>query len=225
VHNRSTDVDCLQKIVLTLVVVAIAGGMLGRAAPVSGAESRGRIAPPAGIPNLSQMALRVTDLPPGAKVKQQSYVPTSDVAYYVRAFKEGSARIGSRRLLILQSHIELARNVAGAASTFKQLRVRVSTKSGRHSYGEEAAQSFGLYVTKLSVGTPISLHVGHESLAIPLSISTPYGGARMVIAVHRTERVISFLYFATRADTPLPATSAFALVQPVAKHIHDELVR
>jgi hypothetical protein len=190
----------------------------------SGAQPRALLAPPAGSPDLSKMALQLTDLPAGAKIRKQGYVKTTDVAEYVRIFREGTARIGSKRLLALENDISLISSAGEASFVFKQFRAVVSTKRGRQAFAKAAAKGAGLNAKKVTVGPPTSLHVGDDSLAFPLRMVTRLGDIRMVIALHRTERVLSFFYFAGGFGAKLRASAAAALARPIARHMHDGLV-
>ena len=206
-----------------LFVAVCAGVIVFGVAAASGAVGRNEVVPPAGTPDLSKMALRVTDLPAGAKVSKQGYVKTSDVAEYDRVFKEGSARIGKSRLAALESDITLSADADKAAFDFQQFRAAVSTKQGRQVLAKEFASEVGVPAKNVVVGTPVSLHVGDESLAVPVKIGTPIGSIRIVIAAHRTDRVLSVLTVAGGLNVTITASSAAVLAKPIAQHVHDGL--
>jgi len=184
--------------------------------------------PPANTPDLSQMALRVTDLPAGAKVATQRYVkPDGALAEYDREFKSGTARVGKARLLDLENDIEIHRSADEAAFNFDQFRGIVSTKKGRQAFARLFAKELGssgpFGKSKVTAGKPLVLGAGDDSIALPFAVGTPLGELRIVIALHRTDRVLSFLVMVGGFNAKLPTSAARTIARPVAQHMHDGL--
>jgi hypothetical protein len=209
-----------------LRVVVVVSILLG----LSLAQGANAIAPPAGLPNLSKMALRVSDLPAGAKVANQHYVkPDHALAEYDREFKPGTARVGKLRLLGLENDLELHQSADEAASLVKGFRALVSTKRGRQTLAKLFARGFtaggGSQAGKPNVttGLPVNLHIGDESLALPFRIKTRLGTLRVVITVHRVERVVSVVVMAGDLNAKLPASASRRIVTPIAQHIREGL--
>jgi hypothetical protein len=212
----------VRRIVPVLLVAAVA---LGVVAAASGAGERKSVTPPAGSPDLSLMALRVADLPAGARVAKQRYVRTRYfVAEYDREFKQGTVRLGGKRLLLLESDIALAASVSRANSMYDEAHAMVSTKDGRRELARQAAKSADLSAKSVTVGRPVSLHVGDESFAAVVRFSTPFGSVYTVIAMHRTDRVLSMLTIAGGFGTKMSAASAKTFARPIALHVHDGLL-
>jgi hypothetical protein len=187
------------------------------------------IAPPAGLPDLSKMAVRVSDLPPGAKVAKQHYVkPNHALAEYDRAFKPGTVRAGKVRLLGLENDIEIHQSADEASSLFKAFRAIVSTRRGRETLAKLFAQGFtGSSRTakaKVTTGLPANLRLGDESVALPFRVKTSLGTLRVVIALHRVDRVVSLVVLAGGLNAKLPASAARPLVTPIVQHIREELL-
>jgi len=186
------------------------------------------VTPPANTPDLSQMALRVTDLPAGAKVAKQRYVkPDGALAEYDREFKSGTARVGKARLLDLENDIEIHRSADEAAFNFDQFRAVVSTKKGRQAFAQLFAREIGssspFGKSKVTAGKPLGLGAGDDSIALPFAVRTPLGVIRVVIALHRTDRVLSFLVMVGGFNAKLPTSAARTIAKPVAQHMHDGL--
>jgi hypothetical protein len=185
------------------------------------------VTPPLGTPDLSQMALRVSDLPVGAKVAKQRYVkPNGALAEYDREFKSGTARVGNVKLLELENDIEIHQTPAEAAFGYDQFRGLVSTKKGRQAFAQLFARSFassGLGKSKVTAGKPLKLGAGDDSIALPLSVKTPLGTLRVILALHRTDRVLSFLVMAGGFGAKLPTSAARTIAKPVAQHMRDGL--
>jgi len=213
----------IRHVVPATIAVAVTLGIAAAAA--SGAGLRAHVVPPAGGPDLSQMALRLTDVPRGAKIARQRYVKTSDfVAEYDREFKEGTVRLGGKRLLGLESDIGLAASAGKAALFVDAFHAMVSTKKGRSTLAKQAAKGTGLGAKSVTVGPPVNLRIGNQAYAVPIRFATPFGDMHMVIAVHRVDRVVSTFYYLGSFGVTVPASSAKTFARPIAQHMHDGLM-
>lgn len=188
------------------------------------------IAPPAGLPDLSKMAVQVSDLPAGAKVAKQHYVtPNHALAEYDRSFKPGTARVGKVRLLGLENDVEIHQSADEASALFKSFRALVSTPRGRETLAKLFAQGFTSAAgpragkPKVTTGLPANLRLGDESVALPFRIRTKVGTFRVVIVVHRVDRVVSLVVMAGGLNAKLPASTSRPIVTPVVKHIREGL--
>jgi len=187
---------------------------------VTGASSASvGIKPPRGIPDLSKMALRISDLPAGAKVKQQGYVVTSSVAEYDRTFAPGSVRVGGKRLLSVLSEISLETSALTATSEFAQLRRLLSTKSGRKQIADALKKEIGSDVDSVRVGLPFRFGVGQESVAVTITLGTILGTVQASLSFFRIDRVVSILVFLGPLDAQISRANVTALTRPIAAHI------
>jgi hypothetical protein len=184
------------------------------------------IAPPAGTPDLAQMALRVSDLPAGAKVAKQHYVKADGaLAEYDRDFKPGTARVGKVRLLGLENDVEIHQSANEASSLYRQFKAIASTQRGRQTLARLFAQGFGsgLGKAKVTTGLPVNLHVGDESLVLPFRIKTSVGTLRVLLALHRVDRVVSLLVMSSGFNAKLSTSASRPLVTAITKHIREGL--
>jgi hypothetical protein len=161
-------------------------------AAVSSAASA--VAPP-DAPDLAQMALGVSDLPAGAKVRRQGYVKDGDfVAAYQREFKSG-VRIGRSRVGVLESDVVLAQSAEEAASYYTAVAMVFKTKKGRALLAKQLVAFLPKDVPKgtikVTFGKVTSLRVGENSLVAPITFNF-LGFARLpfVVAFVRTDKVI-----------------------------------
>jgi hypothetical protein len=185
------------------------------------------IAPPAGTPDLSQMALRVSDLKAGAKVAKQHYVkPDGALAEYDRNFKPGSVRVGKLRLLGLENDIEIHQSADEASFLYRQFKAVASTARGRQTLARFFAEGFGsgLGKAKVTTGLPVNLHVGDESLVLPFRIKTSLGTLRVVLALHRVDRVVSLVVLSGGFNATLSTSASRPMVTSVARHIREGLM-
>jgi hypothetical protein len=196
-------------------------------AGLSLAPGASAITPPAGTPDLSQMGLRVSDLPAGAKVAKQHYVkPDGALAEYDRDFRPGTARVGKLKLLGLASNIEIHSTAGEASFLFRQFKAIASTKKGRQTLSQLFAEGFGsgLGKTEVTTGVPVNLHIGDESLALSFRIKTSLGTLRVVIALHRVERVVSLIVLSGSFNVTLTTSASRPLVTLIAQHIREGLM-
>jgi hypothetical protein len=193
--------------------LAAATVLLGMAVSAPGAVA---VTPPRGIPDLRQMALRVSDLPPGAKVKRHGYVETSSVAEYEREFASLTAVVGGKRLLGLENDLFLERSASIAAGEFVELRHLLGTKRGRQALAKQLEQALGFDPDFVRVGMPFGFGAGQESLGVALTIGTFLGTFQAELGFFRVDRVVAELVFEGRAGTRLARSDLTRLARPVA---------
>jgi hypothetical protein len=190
------------------------------------AVARSGVRPPVGTPDLSQMALRATDLPPGTNVKHQGYVhETGYVAAYKREF--GATRLGHARLISLESEIELDKTADDASLTFFALQLVIAQKSARAQLEREmlkdARGQFSLRVRKVTVEKPRTLRIGDGALVIPMTLSTSLGRIRAAIAFGVRDRVETVMVAAAAPGSRLTATDLAPLIAATADHVRAGL--
>ena len=171
--------------------------------------------PPQGIPDLKQMALRVSDLPPGAKVKRHGYVETSSVAEYEREFASLTAVVGGKRLLGLENDLFLERSASIAAGEFVELQHVLGTKRGRQAVAKQLEQALGFELDFVRVGMPFGFGAGQESLGVTLTIGTFLGSFQAELGFFRVDRVVAELVFEGRAGARLARGDLTRLARPV----------
>ncbi len=192
------------------------------ASPAGG--SRELIKPPAGIPDLSSMALKTSDLSPGARVLRQGYVrPGSGfVASYTREFRTGTARLRGKRFLYLENSIELLQNVADAQLFYNLVRL-FSTRIDPDELAADFANESGIKVRYVRIGRPVPLRVGNQSFAFRVRIGTRLGEFHVVTAVVRVDRIVAYVGIGGLPKTKVGTPEAKALVRPVGRRMADGL--
>jgi hypothetical protein len=202
--------------ILALVVVAAASSAASAAAPPD-------------TPDLAQMALGVSDLPAGAKVRRQGYVKDSDfVAAYQREFKSG-VRIGRSRVDLLESDVALAQTAEEAASYYAGVAAVLKTKKGRALLAKQLLADLPKDVPKgafkLTFGKVSSLRVGENSLIAPITFDF-LGIVRVpiVLAFVRTDKVIMALDIGGFVNGKIAASDVARLAKAVASHVEVGLV-
>jgi hypothetical protein len=195
-------------------------------AAVSSAASA--VAPP-DAPDLAQMALGVSDLPAGAKVRRQGYVKDGDfVAAYQREFKSG-VRIGRSRVGVLESDVVLAQSAEEAASYYTAVAMVFKTKKGRALLAKQLVAFLPKDVPKgtikVTFGKVTSLRVGENSLVAPITFNF-LGFARLpfVVAFVRTDKVIVSLDVGGFVNRTIAASDVARLAKAVASHVQVGLV-
>jgi hypothetical protein len=186
------------------------------------------VAPP-DAPDLAQMALGVSDLPAGAKVRRQGYVKDSDfVAAYQREFRSG-VRIGRSRVDLLESDVALTASAEEATSYFAAVAKVLKTKKGRALLAKQLLGELPKDVPKgafkVTFGKVSSLRVGENSLAAPITLNF-MGIARVpfVFAFVRTDKVIVSLDVGGFVNRTIAASDVARLAKAVASHVQVGLV-
>jgi hypothetical protein len=190
---------------------------------VGSASASPRIKPPPGAPDLSQMALRVSDLSAGARVQKQGYVETSSLAEYDREFAERSVHVGGKRLLALENDVSLESSARQAAAEFAALRHLLSTKSGRTRLANALKEQVGVAADFVRVGAPYRFGAGQESVAVSIVIGTFLGKLYAVLGFLRVDRVVSIIVFIGDPDVKVGRAQLVALGRPGAAHVRAGL--
>jgi hypothetical protein len=188
--------------------------------------ARSTIRPPAGTPDLSQMALRATDLPPGTAVEHQGFVhETGYVAAYKREF--GSARVGHTRLIGLDCEVELDKTADDASVTFFALQLVIAQKSTRTQLArglqKAATGELSLRIRRVTVEQPRSLRIGDGAFVLPMTLYTSLGRFRAAIAFAIRDRVEIEMLAIARPGSRLTATDLAPLISATADHVRAGL--
>jgi hypothetical protein len=153
---------------------------LASAAP---ADSASAVIPPPGTPDLSQMVLAPSDFASGARITKQGYMVVSPlgqalglVANYERDFTGGSTVSGAK-LAYASSEVTLAEDTLGATGSFTLIEVAVHLPSFRQEVAHEltreiqrAGKRTHVQPRDIRLGSVRSIHVGDESILLPVSI-------------------------------------------------------
>jgi hypothetical protein len=179
--------------------------------------------------DLAQMALAVSDLPAGAKVRRQGYVKDSDfVAAYQREFKSG-ARIGRSRVDLLESDVVLLPSADEATAYYAAVAAIFKTKKGRALLAKQLVADLPKDVPKgafkVTFGKVTSLQAGEDSLVAPITFNF-LGIVRLpfTIAFVRTDKVIVSLDIGGFVNGKIAPADVARLARAVASHVQTGLV-
>jgi hypothetical protein len=188
--------------------------------------ARAMIQPPVGTPDLSQMALRPTDLPPGTIVKHQGYIHEEGyIAAYRREF--GPTRIGHARVIALDSEMGLDRTADDASLTLFSLQLVISQKSVRAQQARETLKAVrghgSLRVRKVTVRKPHTLRIGDGAFVLPMTLYTSLGRIRAAFAFGVRDRVEAVMVVVAAPGSRLTASDVAPLVAATADHVQAGL--
>jgi hypothetical protein len=202
---------------------AIALLLVGTAAAVGSAGGGTGVRPPPGIPDLSQIAVRTTDLTAGG-VARQGYVKPDDpfVASYAREFRVLSPRLGTKRLLALEHEVDLARSASVAKELMAAIPLGLALLDPADLAKEASSGSFHPKYVKL--GKLAHLAARDEALEVTIRMGTQIGEIRAFLVFHRFDRVISTLVVVAAPRSGVGIVDATRLVRTIAGHAHDALV-
>ncbi len=204
---------------LGLAAAALVALALGSASASVG------ISPPSGIPDLSKMALRTSDLPKGARVKRQGYVKTSSsVARYEREFAARSVIVGGKRLLGAENDVFIEVSARLAASEFAQLRRFLASKTHRQELAAALQKGLDFQPDFVRVSTPYRFSAGEESVGLTITIGTYLGTLQAVLAYFRDDRIVSDLILVSFPDVRISHADVTVLGRLVDGHIRAGLV-
>jgi hypothetical protein len=204
---------------LPLFLAAVAASAFVLAAPASA------VVPPSGTPDLAAMALGVQDFAPGAKVARQLYVRPDDpfVAAYDRGFKELTTRLGTKKLISVESEIELARTAADAKDAFDLAEGGIA-RVDPSDFAAAFAKRAGFKPKYVKLGRPFRVRVRDAAAAVVIRIGTPVGEIQTLIAFVREARVFGLIVTAGYPGVPVGRSVAGALARKMSAHIRDNLV-
>jgi hypothetical protein len=189
-------------------------------------DARAAVQPSAGSPDLSQMALRVTDLPPGTTVRHEGYLHEKGyVAAYDREF--GRTRVGAARLVSLESEVVLDKTADEASLTFFELQVAVAQKSVRAQLGRDTLTAIrgqpSVRVRRVTVGKPRTLHIGDGAVVLPATLRTSLGRIHAAFVFGVLDRVETAMVAVAAPGSRLTATDLAPLIAATADHVRAGL--
>lgn len=163
--------------------------------------------PAAADPTTAEMTLAVADFAGGANVAKQRYLKPAAPATstYSREFRPGT-RLGSKRLLMLESELSLYPTPALAAKDLQDFRRMLSDRTGRAIFAEAVASGFGsdskVKLERVALSQPVSLAAGQSSVHVSATFVFAKGPNLTVhVAYVQTDRALALLLLA-----PLPGS-------------------
>lgn len=185
-----------------------------------GAAVAGAVVPPAGTPNLAAMALRPSDLAPGA-VRRGSYIKpaTEAIAEYEVRFGAVATTAGAHLTAVVNA-IVLGHSVAFADKEIKAARTEFNSKRVRRLIVASLANQVGVKGAAsrhLTFGKIRSIDVGQESLLVPLFVRAAGRTTTTDLVFFAAGAIVSDLVLA--GEGRLAASVPIELATAVAAHI------
>jgi hypothetical protein len=178
--------------VAPLVLALLVGG----AALAAGATASSTQRPPAGSPDLAEMALVLSDLPRGARIERQGYYRDPDfVASYEREFSLPGLRLGRSRVVFLLNDLSVASTALDAMRTFAGLRSLLATRAFRAELAETIADEAGTAVTSVTAGRPRQARIGDGAVSVSFRIRAQRLTLSAVLTFLRVDRVLGIVGF------------------------------
>jgi hypothetical protein len=197
---------------------------LAAAVLVALAAAAAAVAAP-GTPDVSQMALRSTDIP-GAKVTSQS-VEDVDQGYeagYSRSLAPKTPW-GRSKIVFVASEVDLAISADTATADFADLQQEFRTQKGRDAFAMVMAKAIAGKNTKRSsvgVGKLRSPQIGDAAVELPVSVKLKKRRAYFSVLFFRVDRAVVFHLVA--GLRPIAVNDSVALGTFVTSHIGEGLV-
>jgi len=184
----------------TLLLPALAAAlllMLGSDA-TAGAVQR----PPVGSPDPRQMVLGASDLG-GARVTAQRYYRDPDFPSVISYERElESARVGSTRLVAVDSEAEVGTSAAITASFLREFERFVGTKAGRRLLTQAITREAEGLVSNVRAGRPRALGVGADSFDVLVTLKVLGLRLDARVAAFRVDRVLGLLITMSQSACP-----------------------
>jgi hypothetical protein len=197
---------------------------LAAAVLVALAAAAAAVAAP-GTPDVSQMALRATDIP-GAKVTNQG-VEDVDQGYeagYSRSLAPKTPW-GRSKIVFVASEVDLANTADGATADFADLQQGFRTQKGRDAFAMVMAKAIAGKNTKRSsvaVGKLRTPKLGDAAVELPVSVKLKKGRAYFSVLFFRIDR--AFVFHLVAGLRPIAANDSVVLGTFVTTHIGEGLV-
>jgi hypothetical protein len=201
---------------LGAAVATIAGGLL--AAGIAQA-----VTPPAGTPDLAQMALQPSDLGAGATPSRSGYVAPSGyiVADYQNNYNAVSTTAGTK-LTGISTEVDLVNSTAHAQALYKEVRLIFASKLGRRLLADrlvkETGTGSGVTAKDVRFAKQKVLGLGDASALQPFSVRVKRGTVAADIVIVRVGDVLADLT-AVVVKAHLDPAIATGLAGDVASHI------
>jgi hypothetical protein len=181
------------------------------------------VRPPKNIPDLSKMAVAVTDFMPGAQVRRQGYVrpELGFVASYTREFRPGTPWLAGKRFAFVDSDVELAKTV-GDARLYYALYKLFSGAIDADEIAADARED-GIRVRYVRIGKAIGLGAGNQSFARTIRIGTQPGEIRLLIVGVRVHRVLGLMGMVGIPRAKIGTSEARLIARAVAGRMVTEI--
>jgi hypothetical protein len=181
----------------------------------------------AGDPNLTAIALAVTDFAPGAKVTKQRFTAPSKPATstYTRVFRPGT-KIGTKQFLLFESEVSLYADADAAAATvtegFTELRSAKVRNAFAQQLGKTFAKSSRQKLKRATASQATTFGAGQSSLHIAVTIALKNG---VTVSFHfievQTDRTAALMLFMPMPGITLGRAELAQLGQAQDKHFRD----
>jgi hypothetical protein len=173
-----------------------------------------------GTPDLTQMALRATDMP-GATVSSQGAVAEDGYAGgYRRSFTYATPH-GRSGLLYVSSEIALANSADQATSDLATTERALRSKVGRRAFAAGLAKDLKVKVGAVTVGAMRTPHVGDHAFELPVTIVVKSAHFHESLLFMRLDRVVAIVDFGG-ARAIVPGESA-SLAATIGTHVVEGL--
>ena len=169
------------------------------------------------------MAVRSSDLAPGAKVESQGYVREEGyVAAYQREFSR--AHVGRAPIAYLLSEVALDKKAEEASGSFALLELILSSKDARDELSRQFVQAArrgapSVRIRKVTVGRLRTYRVGTGALMLPVTMRTRVGRIHGAVAFAAVDRVEVTLVTIAAPGRRLAPAAVISLVRGMAAHI------
>jgi hypothetical protein len=176
-----------------------------------------------GTPDVSKMALRVTDVA-GAKVSSQHATTAKGYeAGYERTLSL-SKPFGRSLIVVVDSEVEVATATATATADFAQVQKVLRSSKDRDAFATGLAKAVGQTVTRkdITVGKLRAPHVGDAAVELPIAIKVKNVRVYHSYLVFRIERAIGILV--TFGARPVVPADTARLATLVVGHIGEGFV-
>lgn len=206
----------------TLLLPALAAALL--LVLVSDATAGAVQRPPVGSPDPRQMVLGASDLG-GARVTAQRYYRDPDFPSVISYERElESARVGSTRLVAVDSEAEVGTSAAITASFLREFERFVGTKAGRRLLTQAITREAEGLVSNVRVGRPRALGVGADSFDVLVTLKVLGLRLDARVAAFRVDRVLGLLITMSQPGGRVPRGVSKRLAGIMAARAKAELV-
>jgi hypothetical protein len=170
-------------------------------------------------PDLAAMALAPSDVGSQARVRKQGYVRVQGGLAYVRTYRFGTARVGRKPLLTLESTIEVAPTAALASRFMRAIPAAFRQLDPDALANDFERASGGIRVTDVRLGKTARLRAGDRTYAKTIRLRTRVGALYVVVAFVQVDRVVATLSFSGLPNAKVGAREAGVLGRALAKRI------
>jgi hypothetical protein len=204
--------------------ITIALGAAAALAAASGADASGVVTPPAGTPNLAQMAIQPTDLVPGAVPGSQAYVrpPTGFTAQYGSDFTTASTPDGVSYSLVLD-FVALAPDASTASNLFTEQQAFDESRKGHKLITKQIIKAAGkkghLEAKNVKFTAAQTAGVGTGSFEETITVSHKHASFQEVVLFFEEGDIVASLELVGDINSAVPEADATTLANAMNTHI------